>query len=237
MKRLLLVEDDLALRTGLEDTFREEGYNVTTAPDGDRAHELALSRHFDVVVLDLMLPGRSGLEVLRAMRDARLTTPVLVLTAKGDESDKVAGLDLGADDYVSKPFGLRELVARVRALLRRHGRDTASLHAARGTFRIGDAEVDLGAFEVRRGGEVHPLSPKEAGMLALLYREQGLAVRRDRFLDEIWGSDDFVGPRSVDTHVVNLRQKIEHDPRRPRHLLTVHGVGYRLVLVPEEAPS
>jgi DNA-binding response OmpR family regulator len=232
MKRLLLVEDDLALRTGLHDTFCEEGYEVTVAADGHSAHELALSRHFDLVVLDLMLPGRSGLEVLRAIRAARLATPVLLLTARGDETDKVLGFDLGADDYVTKPFGLRELVARVRALLRRHGRDAGSLRDAAATFRIGAAEVDLGAFEVRCGGVVHPLSPKEAGMLALLFRERGLAVRRERILDEVWGSEDFVGPRAVDTHVVNLRQKLEADPRRPRHLLTVHGVGYRLVLEP-----
>ena len=228
MKRLLLVEDDLALRTGLSDTFREEGYDVTAVADGHAAHELVMSRHFDVVVLDVMLPGRSGLEVLRAMRDARLQMQVLLLTAKGDESDKVTGLDLGANDYVTKPFGLRELTARVRALVRRN--DPAAPQRAR--FRIGAAEVDLGAFEVRRAGAVVPLSPKEAGMLALLFREHGLAVRRDRILDEVWGSDDFVGPRAVDTHVVNLRQKIEPDPRRPRHLLTVHGVGYRLVLDP-----
>jgi DNA-binding response OmpR family regulator len=233
VKRLLLVEDDLALRTGLEDTFREEGYAVTSASDGDSGHELATSRHFDVVVLDLMLPGRSGLEVLRAIRERRLPTPVLVLTAKGDESDKVLGLDLGADDYLAKPFSLRELVARVRALLRRHARGAGPLRELRSTFRIGTAEVDLGAFEVRSGSVVHALSPKEAGMLALLYREHGLAVRRDRILDEVWGSDDFVGPRAVDTHVVNLRQKLEPDPRQPRHLLTVHGVGYRLVLEPE----
>ena len=227
-RRLLLVEDDLALRTGLEDTFTEEGYDVTAAADGDTAHELLFSRHFDAVVLDLMLPGRGGLELLRALRDARNTTPVLLLTARGDEADKVVGLDLGADDYVTKPFGLRELVARVRAMLRRGAGSGPADDQSR--FRVGSVEVDLGAFTLTRDGAVHELTPKEAGMLRILFRERGLAVRREVFLDEVWGSDDFVGPRVVDTHVVNLRHKLEADPRQPRHLLTVHGVGYRLVV-------
>ncbi|MBK8980417.1 MAG: response regulator transcription factor [Planctomycetes bacterium] len=230
-RRLLLVEDDLALRTGLRETFGEEGYDVTAVADGNAARELLLTRHFDVVVLDLMLPGRGGLEILRELRERRLATPVLLLTARGDESDKVLGLDLGADDYVTKPFGLRELVARVRALLRRPG--VGAGHDDSSVFHVGAAEVDLGCFELRRAGVVHELTPKEAGMLALLFRERGLAVRRERFLDEVWGSEQFVGPRAVDTHVVNLRNKLEPDPRRPQHLLTVHGVGYRLVVAPE----
>ncbi len=232
-KRLLLVEDDRALREGLRDLFADEGYDVTLEGDGNAARDTALSRHFDVVVLDLMLPGRSGYEVLRAIREARLTTPVLILTSKGDESDKVLGLDLGADDYLTKPFGARELVARVRALLRRHDRDSTAPRDTRQVIRLGRREIDLGAFEVRiDGAAVQALSPKEAGMLALLFQERGLAVRRERILDLVWGSEAFVGPRAVDTHMVNLRQKIEDDPRQPLHLLTVHGVGYRLVVEP-----
>ncbi|MCA8944163.1 MAG: response regulator transcription factor [Planctomycetes bacterium] len=225
----MLVEDDHALRIGLVDTFRDEGLDVTAAADGDEAHALLFSRHFDLVVLDLMLPGRSGLELLRALRAERIETPVLLLTARGDESDKVLGLELGADDYVTKPFGMRELIARVRVLLRRHGKaGTAADHAQ--VFRVGDARVDLGAFEVERDGETTRLSPKEAAMLQLLFANRGVAVRRERFLDEVWGTDQFVGNRTVDTHVLNLRQKLEEDPREPRHLLTVHGVGYRLDL-------
>ncbi|MBI5851858.1 MAG: response regulator transcription factor [Planctomycetes bacterium] len=231
MTRLLLVEDDGALREGLRDTFADEGYDVTVAADGASALDVALTRHFDVVVLDVMLPMRSGYEVLRALRDARLTTPVLLLTAKGDEADKVLGLDLGADDHVTKPFGTRELVARVRALLRRHDRTATAPRATQQVFVLGRREIDLGAFEVRIDGKrVEALSPKEAGMLALLFAERGLAVRRERILDLVWGSDAFVGPRAVDTHVVNLRTKVEDDPKAPLHLLTVHGVGYRLVV-------
>lgn len=232
-KRLLLVEDDRALREGLCDIFADEDFDVTVESEGNAGRETALTRHFDVIVLDLMLPGRSGYEVLRAIRDARMTTPVLILTSKGDEADKVLGLDLGADDYLTKPFGTRELVARVRALVRRHDRDNTSPRATQQVIVLGRREIDLGAFEVRiDGAMVENLSPKEAGMLALLFQERGLAVRRDRILDLVWGSENFVGPRAVDTHMVNLRQKIEDDPKRPRHLLTVHGVGYRLVVEP-----
>jgi DNA-binding response OmpR family regulator len=222
---MLIVEDELALRRGLRDTFVEEGYEVTVCADGNEASEVLLSRHFDLIILDLMLPGRSGLELLRELRGAGLNTPVLLLTARSDESDKVLGLELGADDYVTKPFGLRELIARVRALLRRQGRVAGAVTQ----FSLGAIRIDLEAFELKRDGEVHALSPKEAGMLALLHAELGKPVRRERFLDEVWGSESFVGPRTVDTHMLNLRNKLEPDPKQPRYLLTVHRIGYRLV--------
>ncbi|MHC4814765.1 MAG: response regulator transcription factor [Planctomycetota bacterium] len=230
-QRLLIVEDDLALRTGLTDSFTGEGFDVTVAEDGDRGHEILFTRHFDVVVLDLMLPGRSGLELLREMREQGMTTPVLLLTARGQESDKVLGLELGADDYVTKPFGIRELVARVRALVRRatSGNEKRTVEK----FQVGeDVTVDLEAYEVRRGEQVHKLSKKEAAMLGLLHQNLEKAVSRERFLNEVWGTDQFVGTRTVDTHMLNLRQKLELDHRNPRFLLTVHGVGYRLVLEP-----
>ncbi|MEM7200388.1 MAG: response regulator transcription factor [Planctomycetota bacterium] len=230
-RRILLVEDDPTLRIGLDDALAGEGYAVTTAADGDSAHELLFSRHFDLVVLDLMLPGRGGLELLRELREAQQQVPVLVLTARGDETDKVLGLELGADDYVTKPFGLRELLARVRALLRRvggHGIDRAP--AAPPRFAIGAVAIDLEAYQMVRDGEVMPLSPTEVAMLALLRAQAGKAVSRERFLDEVWGSDQFVGPRTVDTHMLHLRQKVEVEPRQPRYLRTVHGVGYRLEL-------
>ena len=228
-QRLLIVEDDLALRTGLQDSFAGEGFDVTVAEDGDTAHEVLFTRHFDVVVLDLMLPGRSGLTLLRELREQKMTTPVLLLTARGQESDKVLGLELGADDYVTKPFGIRELVARVRALVRRatSGAESPGVE----TFQVGDeVTVDLQAYEVRRGETVHKLSKKEAAMLGLLHQNLGKAVSRERFLNELWGTDQFVGTRTVDTHMLNLRQKVENDHKQPRFLLTVHGVGYRLVL-------
>ena len=227
--RLLIVEDDLALRTGLRDSFAGEGFDVTTAEDGDQGRELLLSRHFDGVVLDLMLPGRGGLEILRELRQRGLGTPVLLLTARGEENDKVLGLELGADDYVTKPFGIRELIARVRAMLRR---TTLAEEAPVHGFNLGGARVDLDAFQLQRDGETHKLSKKEAGILALLYRNRGKAVSRSRFLAEVWGTDEFVSTRTVDTHVLNLRHKLEVDAAAPRYLVTVHGIGYRL----EEPP-
>ena len=227
-RRLLIVEDDLALRTGLEDSFRGEGYQVRTAGDGHEARAHLKEHHFDLVILDLMLPGPGGLEILRELRTRDQRTPVLVLTARSDENDKVLGLELGADDYVTKPFGLRELLARVKALLRRLDRDQ------RQRFRIGAAEVDLSAFQILNDGQTHTLSPKEAAMLSLLLAESGRAVSRNRFLDEVWGSDQFVGNRTIDTHILNLRHKLEPDPKTPRYLVTVHGIGYRLCLEPDE---
>ena len=229
MSRLLLVEDDRTLRTAVADALTLEGHDVTTAADGVAAQELVLSRHFDAVVLDLMLPRRGGLEVLKELRGRRLDTPVLVLTARSDEADKVIGLELGADDYVTKPFSLKELLARVKALLRRARSRDAGRPAVE-QFHLGDMVVDLARFELRRGKTVHALSPKEAAMLALLFQEAGKVVPRRRFLEEVWKSAEFVGDRTIDTHVLNLRKKLERDPRRPQHLLTVHGAGYRLVL-------
>jgi DNA-binding response OmpR family regulator len=230
-RRLLIVEDDLALRTGLVDAFRGEGYEVLDAADGASAGELLFSRHIDLVILDVMLPLKGGLEILREMRREGLETPVLLLTARGDVNDRVLGLELGADDYLTKPFNLRELSARVKALLRRDAksRPVKSAEAASECFRVGEAEVDLAAFEIRRGEATHPLSPKEAAMLSLLHRRQGEAVRRTDFLRAVWGDTVVVTNRTIDTHVLNLRQKLETDPRNPAHLLTVHGVGYRLV--------
>ena len=231
--RILIVEDDPTLRTGLRDAFAHEGWEVTVAQDGLIADELLYSRHFSAVVLDIMLPGRGGLEVLRDLRATGIMTPVLLLTARSDENDKVLGLELGADDYVTKPFGLRELLARVRVLLRREQSvlDRLSEKApAVVHFTIGTAEVDLETFLVRRGNEVAPITPKEAAMLALLHQEAGRVVSRLRFMEEIWEGGETVTNRTIDTHVLNLRRKLEDDPKHPRHLVTVHGAGYRLCL-------
>ncbi|HGY91089.1 MAG TPA: response regulator transcription factor [Planctomycetes bacterium] len=228
--RLLVVEDDPTLRTGLEDAFAMEGYDVTVAQDGFQAEEFLHARHFSVVVLDIMMPGKSGLEVLKSVRDAGILTPVILLTARSDENDRVFGLELGADDYVTKPFSLRELLARVKVLIRREERVLERLEelAPPQAFRIGEAEVDLGTFTVTRDGQTYPLTPKEAGMLHLLERERGRVVSRDCFLREVWEDGEAVTHRTVDTHMLNLRKKIEKDPSRPEHLQTVHGAGYRL---------
>ncbi|MEQ8768244.1 MAG: response regulator transcription factor [Planctomycetota bacterium] len=231
MSRLLIVEDDPALRRGLRDAFESEGYEVVTAADGSEAARVVFDRHFDAIVLDLMLPGRGGLEVLREIRAQALRVPVLILTARGDESDRVLGLDLGADDYVTKPFSLRELTARMRALLRRvETRRAAEEAHVPDRVKIGDATVNLAAYEIVRPGDLHRLSPKEVAMLKLLIAREGRAVSRGDFLDLVWPGDADVGPRTIDTHMLNLRQKIEIDPKKPTHLVTVHGVGYRLVM-------
>ncbi len=228
--RLFLVEDDRTLRVALTDAFAGEGHEVIAAADGHEARALLRERRFDLVVLDVMLPGPSGLELLRELRARDTDTPVLLLTARGEEGDKVLGLELGADDYVTKPFSLRELLARVKAMLRRRQQGDS---AAVSQFALGDAQVDLAAFTVTRGGNAATLSPKEAAMLALLRRHGGRAVSRALFLNEVWGGDQFVGDRTIDTHMLNLRNKVEADSKQPRFLLTVHGVGYRLVEQPE----
>jgi len=231
--RILLVEDDLTLRTALGDALSGEGHAVTVAADGHEARALLRDQRFDLCVLDIMLPGPSGLELLRELRQRDGDTPVLLLTARGEEGDKVLGLELGADDYVTKPFSLRELLARVKAMLRRRDRDASALVEQ---FSLGSAHVDLAAFTLRRDGTTHKLSPKEAGMLRLLRQRQGRAVSRADFLAEVWGGDEFVGDRTIDTHMLNLRQKLEQDHKQPRHLLTVHGIGYRLLELPESPP-
>ncbi|MEW6744433.1 MAG: response regulator transcription factor [Planctomycetota bacterium] len=229
-QRLLIVEDDRAMRSALADAFQQEGYEIETAADGRAAAELVFSRHFDLVLLDVMLPGKSGFEILREMREAGLETAVLVLTVRSDVDDRVLGLDLGADDYVTKPFELRELIARVRALLRRGTKARGSGPMRPLHFHVGEVDVDLGTFELVCAGVTYRLSRTEADILALLHAEAGRVVSRDRFLDEVWGRDSLVGHRTIDTHVLNLRQKLEQNPAQPRHLITVHGVGYRLVL-------
>ena len=229
---LLLVEDDHAIRTVLHDALVHDGHQVTTAQDGDEALAVLRARAFDLLLLDVMLPGPSGLEILRTLRQRDQRTPVLLLTAKGGESDKVLGLELGADDYVTKPFSLRELRTRVRVLLRRVERNAESpAPRPAGRFTLGDAEIDLDGYELRRGRTSLRLSPTEAAMLQLLWRERGRVVDRQRFLHEVWGGAP-IGDRTIDTHLLHLRQKLERDPKAPRHLLTVHGVGYRLVVEP-----
>jgi two-component system, OmpR family, alkaline phosphatase synthesis response regulator PhoP len=225
---LLLVEDDHAIRTVLQDALQRDGHQVTSAQDGDEAQALLRQRAFDLLLLDVMLPGPSGLDLLRRFRQRDRDTPVLLLTAKGSEDDKVLGLELGADDYVTKPFSLRELRTRVQVLLRRRQRRS---ERPAGVLQIGANTIDLDGYQLRRGRTVHRLSPTEVAMLQLLWRERGRVVDRAMFLQEVWDGA-VIGDRTIDTHLLHLRQKLERDPKSPRHLLTVHGVGYRLVVEP-----
>jgi len=225
--KILVAEDDRALREGVRDALESDGFRVETVSDGAEALRALAGTHVDLAILDVSMPRKTGFEVCREARARGVETPIVFLTVKSDEVDRVLGLELGADDYVTKPFSVRELLARVRSVLRRAKRERGADAPRR--FTLGEREVDLAAFVVRRGKREVALAPKEAGMLRLLVAHEGRVVTRERFLDEVWGSGLFRGPRTVDTHVGRLRVKLEDDPERPKHLLTVHGVGYRLV--------
>ncbi len=226
-KHILVVEDDAHIRLGLVDALQAEGYEVTGCGDGGQAMSLLRQRGPDLLVLDIMLPNKSGYDLCREIRGARNRVPILMLSAKGQEIDKVVGLELGADDYVTKPFSLRELLARIQALLRRAAPAANALDAPE-ELRFGDVVVDTRALRGKRDGQDFELTPRELKVLALLHRERGRAVSRDSILNEVWGIDYYGTTRTLDQLMVKLRQKIEENPAEPRHLLTVHGLGYRL---------
>jgi DNA-binding response OmpR family regulator len=226
--RILVVEDNPDLAFGLRNNLEIEGYEVTVASDGPGGLEEARACRPDLVVLDLMLPGLDGFRVLRTLREEGSRVPVLLLTARGDESDKVRGLRLGADDYVTKPFGVLELLARVEALLRRTAVGDGAAAAGRGVERFGDVEVDPASRSVRRNGRTVGLRPMEFDLLLALLRRRGAVASRLDLMREVWGHQAAVLSRTVDTHVAELRRKLEKDPAAPRHILTVRKAGYRL---------
>jgi DNA-binding response OmpR family regulator len=222
MKRILIVEDEPAIALGLEDDLTMEGYQVEVTADGDFACRRARESSFDLVLLDIMLPGKDGFEVCRELRRSGRRMPIMMLTARVQESDKVLGLELGADDYLTKPFGARELRARVKALLRRANPDwDQDVH------RFGDVEVSFSRGEVTRNGTAIELTPIEFRLLDLFIRSRGRILSRDQLVDGAWGTDTFGSARMVDNHIAKLRKKIERDPANPRHLLNVRGLGYR----------
>jgi DNA-binding response OmpR family regulator len=229
-----VVEDDVSILRGLTDNLRFEGYEVIPARAGDDGLRLILEEDPDLVILDVMLPVLSGFDVCRRARKEGKRMPILILTARGQEVDRVMGLDLGADDYVTKPFSIPELMARVRAHLRRT--DATSLLPERAAF--GDVEVDFEGYDAVKRGRSVRLSPKEFGVLRLLVSREGEVVSRTDLLHEVWGYDRFPTTRTVDNHMALLRSKLEDDPSNPSHLLTVHGVGYKFVgdVGPEEEP-
>ena len=224
--RLLVIEDEAPMRTALVETLAAEGYRVRAATDGPSGLELACTETFDLILLDVMMPGLDGFAVCRALRHRGRTLPVLMLTAKGQIDDRVEGLDSGADDYLLKPFSLKELLARVRALLRRSERG----QAVPDVLEIGAATIDFRRGVVTRAGQQHPLSDKESGMLRVLAATPGAAVSREKFLDVVWGYHAYPSTRTIDNFITGLRAKLEADPAQPRHLLTVRGIGYRLDL-------
>ncbi len=222
--RVLVVEDEQPMRMALEDALRLEGYRVLTAADGDTGLALAVSERPDLILLDVMLPGLDGLALCAELRRLSLEVPVLMLTARAQVEDRVAGLDTGADDYLVKPFSTDELLARVRALIRR-----ARQRAERpDTIVLGEVVIDLVKQTARRGSTPLGLTAREYKMLRLLAEARGAPVTRERFLDVVWGYTAFPTTRTVDTHIAALRAKIEDDPEKPRWLTTVYGVGYRL---------
>jgi len=218
--RLLLIEDEPALARGLADTLRARGFDVAVAADGQCGLDAALSGQADLILLDLMLPRVNGYEICRAVRAYGLDVPILMLTAKGQEEDVVLGLNLGADDYITKPFRVAELIARARAFLRRRG-------SRQPVCRFGDCEIDLRARRVIRDGKVLDLTAKEFALLAYFATRPGCALARDTILNAVWGSSVFVTPRSIDRCVATLRAKVEPDPHYPAYIQTVREIGYR----------
>lgn len=221
---ILIIEDDPVMLRGLRDNFEYEGYRVRTAADGDAGLKAALAVPPDLLILDLMLPKVNGYEVCRFLREEKLEMPIIMLTAKGQESDVVLGLKLGADDYVTKPFSIKELLARADAFLRRRRQGAESV------FTFGDCALDTAARMLRRGGQPVALSPKEFELLAFFVANAGRALSRDRIMASVWGYDCAVTPRSIDRFVNALRNKIEGDPAHPRLLLTVREFGYKFAL-------
>jgi len=224
---ILIVEDEAPLRMALQDAFEAEGFLVRAARDGEEGLDLALREDPDVILLDLMLPKRDGFSVLKALRDDRLTTPIIILSARGEEWDRIHGFEVGADDYLVKPYSARELVLRVRAVLARAEGGTPGLKKDGGRARFGDISVDFSGYSLTRDGEKTGLSRREMELLRFLLDHEGEAVSRERILDAVWGEEEFPSTRTIDTFVRRLRKKIEVDADRPTHLLTVHGVGYK----------
>ncbi len=223
MKKLLIIEDDAAIAEGLTELLRLEGYSTEAESDGEKGYQKARTSAWDLIILDLMLPGKDGLSVCKDLRSEGVHTPILMLTSKKEEIDKVLGLEIGADDYVTKPFSVRELVSRVKALLRRVTFDTGELRH----FCFGDVQVDFIKYEVTRNEKPIKLSATEFRVLHYFTEHLGEVITREKFLDDVWGYNAYPTTRTVDNFILSLRKKIEVDPSAPKHLITVHKIGYK----------
>jgi DNA-binding response OmpR family regulator len=225
-RNILIVEDDTHIALGLEEVLRGDAFEPVVCNRGDKAVEAVEKHQPALIVLDVMLPGLSGFDVCKQLRAKKVSTPILMLTAKGQEIDKVMGLEFGADDYMTKPFGVRELLARVRALLRRTQTPSQTGDLK---FQIGNAVVDAKTFQVHVGKTVHELTPKELKLLQLFYEKRGEVLSREKLLNDVWGYNYHGTTRTLDQVIVQLRKKLGDNKNQPQHLVTVHGVGYKLV--------
>lgn len=223
MERILIIEDDESILMGLEDDLTLEGYNVFRATDGETGLAIAKEKPVDLIILDIMLPGIDGFEVCKQLRQAQVLTPILMLTARGQEVDRVLGLELGADNYVTKPFSPRELLARIKAIFRRVQQTQQRVELC----KFGDVEVDFRKYEVKKGNRPVYLTSLEFALLRFFCDHKEEALSRNVILDEVWGEDVFVTSRTVDTYVAHLRKKIEDNPAEPRYIVSVRSVGYK----------
>ncbi len=228
MSKILIVEDEPNMRMGLKDNLEFEGYEVDSAEDGETGFNKIIDNNYNLVLLDVMLPKMSGFDVCKKIRQKGLKTPIILLTAKGEEIDKVLGLELGADDYVTKPFSLRELLARIKAVLRRQENFVKEDNKNK-ILKIGNLEINFGNYSAFENGDPVQLSHKEFEILNYLWKHRNNSVSRDNLLTEIWGYDENPTTRTVDNFILKLRQKIEKDPNHPRIIITVHGIGYKLI--------
>jgi DNA-binding response OmpR family regulator len=225
MKKILIIEDEDSIRMALEDDFRLENYAVEVASDGIEGLEKGANPDTDLIILDIMLPGMNGYDICKKLRGHGIRTPIIMLTAKGQEIDRVLGLELGADDYVTKPFSPRELQARVKAVLRRMEKEPDV--PGDKLFQFGELEVDFRQYQCRKGGKEIHLTAHEFGLLKYLIEHRGRVIDRHELLDEVWGTDVVVSPRTVDTHMANLRKKIEDNTDGSRSIISIRGVGYK----------
>lgn len=229
MKKILIVDDELNMVKGLKDNLEFEGYYVDTALEGNSGLQKVLQSRYDLILLDIMLPGISGFDICKAARKEGVNTPIILLTAKGEEIDKVLGLELGADDYITKPFSLRELLARIKAILRRAPNGQEGNHEPEFVI-LGNIKVSFKNYQAFEGNKEIKMSHKEFEVLHYLYKNEGNTVHRDDLMSSVWSIDYDITTRTVDNFILKLRQKIETDPNNPKVILTVHGVGYKMIL-------
>lgn len=225
MKKILIIEDDPAIRIGLKETFTTQGYNVSDADTGTIGFELAGKHDFDLIILDLILPGKDGIEICKDLRSSGVKTPIIMVTSRKEEIDKILGLEIGADDYVTKPFSIRELLARVKALIRRSTYEPGDIEEV----AFANLKIDFKKQEMLKGINPVRLSATEYRILHYFIDHEGEVISRDKFLDEVWGYDSYPTTRTVDNYILSLRKKIEDDPANPKHLVTIHKVGYKFV--------